>query len=475
MPDYDIQAVGLATPPVAAPVASYRPAVLVRNNGIHPATVTGYLRIYRREPPGELLETHNLALSNLAAGAQGNAQSSGFWTPTQADIGREYLFTAHVDTDNDQNPTNNDLSPVTIIVTAAAPPPPPAVLPHAPQHENGGQDELELDDLRGTLADPQTPTAHSATHEIAGADVLDVTGLSGVLAQGQPIADHHSTHENGQGDQVYVGGLHGVLADNQPSIVHDNAKHNPNYATTTELSNHLIDTTAVHSVAANLEQTGYKGMPNGYAPLDVNSLVPTAFLPPTEPTAHHDSHANGGGDEISLAGLSGVAADAQKVNTLQTAGTPVIFSGDDGQREILHLSTPRAYYLRNGAAFRLTAYGDLIVGADLPYQALLLRAQLGEIEYLAMSIPVTFGNANEILITLDLFVFSGGNYMNGICTVIMGQGNNETLIRRFSADASLAMAPDPVNLTLFGEITDSDRHTRIEIWVSNAHALTNLA
>ena len=41
MPDYDVEALSLAVPGVTAPVAAYRPAVLVRNNGIYPANVTG--------------------------------------------------------------------------------------------------------------------------------------------------------------------------------------------------------------------------------------------------------------------------------------------------------------------------------------------------------------------------------------------------------------------------------------------------
>jgi len=239
MPDYDIQAVGLASPPVAAPVASYRPAVLVRNNGIHPANVTGYLRIYRREPPGDLLETHNLALSNLAAGADGNAQSSGFWTPTQADVGREFLFTAHVDTPSDQDTSNNNLSPVTVIVTSAAPPPPPPIQAHAPQHEDGGADEILVNGLRGKCADPQTPVSHKVSHQAGGADAVNVTGLAGILAQPQPIAAHHTTHENGHGDELNVTDLSGVLYNLQKPQVHANEKHDPNFATAADLASHL--------------------------------------------------------------------------------------------------------------------------------------------------------------------------------------------------------------------------------------------
>jgi len=330
MPDFDVEARSLASPPVAAPVTTYRPAVRVRNNGIHPADVTGYLRIYRREPPGELLATHQLSLLNLGAGLEGDALSSGYWTPTAADVGREFLFTARVDTTSDQVPGNNDLSPVTVIVTAGEPPPPPGVLAHATQHEAGGGDQVELTGLHGLAADAQSALAHKTTHQAGGADAINVDGLLGTLAQGQPIATHKETHEDNGDDQLNVDGLHGQLHNVQKPDLHDNSAHDPNYTTVTEFGNHLSDTTAVHAVATNLEQKANKGTANGYAGLGVNALVPSTQLAPmpTPPPAnyvlrsdqswgegaagaHKASHQNGGGDEISIAGLSGKAADAQ--------------------------------------------------------------------------------------------------------------------------------------------------------------------
>lgn len=121
MPDYDVEVLGLATPPVAAPVAAYRPAVLVRNNGIHPADVAGTMRVYRREPPGDLLATFPVSLLNLQPSASGSAQAATFWTPVAADIGREFLFTADVTTDSDQAESNNHLGPTTVLVIAGEP------------------------------------------------------------------------------------------------------------------------------------------------------------------------------------------------------------------------------------------------------------------------------------------------------------------------------------------------------------------
>ena len=232
MPDYDIEVTALAAPPVAAPVAAYRPAVSVRNNGIHPAAVTGTMRCYRREPPGELLATFGVSLANLAAGATGTAQAATFWTPVTADIGREFLFTADVSTDNDQVEPNNHLGPTTVLIIPGEEPTPPAVTPHAPQHEDGGSDPIDITGLTGQAADPQIPT------------------------------DHESTHRAGAPDELNVANLHGVLYDDQRAQDHGNERHDPDMASSAELDAHALGTTA-HADATNLANREVSGDEEG--------------------------------------------------------------------------------------------------------------------------------------------------------------------------------------------------------------------
>ena len=228
MPDYDVEVLGLAVPAASCPVAAYRPAVTVRNNGIHSAVITGTMRVYRREPPGDLLATYPITLAALAAGASGIAQAATYWTPTAADVGKEFLFAADVTTDLDQVESNNHLSPVTVLVTAAEPPSPPTVEPHAPQHEHGGSDVVDLSDLPGHLADPQTPETHAYRHEAGGADETSVAGMSG------------------------------LLADPQTPTNHGNAYHSPAMASSLELENHALSTTA-HPDATNLANLDVSG------------------------------------------------------------------------------------------------------------------------------------------------------------------------------------------------------------------------
>lgn len=371
MADYDVGVVGLSVPAQSAPVTTYRPAVRVRNNGIHPANVTGTCRQYRREPPGDLLATWPLSLLNLAAGSEGDALAEGYWTPTAADIGHEFLFIADVTTEHDQVESNNHLAPVTVLVTAGVPPPPPPIAAHATQHEKGGADQVNVDDLSGHLADPQTPAGHKTTHQAAGSDVIDVTGLVGILATPQPIADHHETHEDHGGDELNVDDLSGVLKNLQKPKVHGNEAHEPNYsakthgnadhdpqmATNADLDTHKAKTEThgtapfdilstyhtdpvagdaqPHQAATNLEHTANKGEAGGYPELDEYSHVPAAQLgtvgasppepltevlhrdqtwrepAPAEPTAHHESHESGGEDELSVEGLHGQLGDLQ--------------------------------------------------------------------------------------------------------------------------------------------------------------------
>jgi hypothetical protein len=235
MPDYDVAVLGLAVPPLAAPVAAYRPAVAVRNNGLYSANVTGQIRIYRREPPGDLLFTYAISLLGLQPGATGNAQAALFWTPTAADIGKEFLFIADVTTIEDQLETNNHLGPTTVIVVAGEAPPVNPVDPHSPQHEAGGSDQVNLDNLLGKAADPQTPATHADNHEAGGTDVMNVGALQGVLAQDQNVKPHGNT------------------------------KHSPAMALFSELESHS-DATTAHADATNLANRETSGPLTGLVP-----------------------------------------------------------------------------------------------------------------------------------------------------------------------------------------------------------------
>jgi hypothetical protein len=251
MPDFDVAAVGLQSPTPGATVSTYRPAVLVKNNGIGAANVAGYLRIYHREQPGGLIATHQLSLLNLQPGATGAALADGYWTPTEADIGKEFLFTAHVETDFDSVQTNNDLAPVTVMVIAGEPPPPPIVTSHASQHEAGGTDQLTVAGLPGELADDQPAKDHAGKHAQGGADELSLTGLTGLTATPQTAASH------------------------------GNERHATAFASASQIATEIDDhdtLNTAHASSTSLERKANKDVIGGYAGLDEDGyLNPDVF------------------------------------------------------------------------------------------------------------------------------------------------------------------------------------------------------
>lgn len=95
---------------------------------------------------------------------------------------------------------------------------------------------------------------------------------------------HKAKHENGGSDEISVAGLSGVLADPQPPI---------------------IGALATQAVAGN----------------------DARLADARTPTAHKTSHENGGTDEISVAGLSGVLADPQPP-IIGAGGTQAVAGND---------------------------------------------------------------------------------------------------------------------------------------------------
>ena len=244
MADYDVGVIGLSSPPAAAVITSYRPAVQVRNNGIHDAIASGYLRIYAA---GLLIFETEVYSGTLAPGATGTADGVDYWTPPKEG---SYVIQGYVSTPLDQCEPNNNLDPVTIAVSGGPVPPPPEVPLHAAQHEEGGTDPINVDGLPGVLADPQPAAAHGTQHQAGQSDVLNVSGLAG------------------------------VLGDPQTPIAHGNAHHNPDMATSAELTTHQ-GATAVHTAAKNLASRETTGPLDGLVPASQLALG-TSALPEGE-------------------------------------------------------------------------------------------------------------------------------------------------------------------------------------------------
>jgi hypothetical protein len=500
MHDYDVGAINLSVPPPSAVLQSYRPAVLVRNNGVHDALASGTLRIYG--PAGLLIFTTEIYSGTIAPGNSEPAQATDYWTPPA--IGR-YQVIAYVSCPLDQYEPNNNLAPCFVDVTGAPPPPPPGVPLHAAQHEDGGADEVLIDGLHGKLADAQTPLAHKTSHQVAGADALNVSGLQGILAQGQPLADHRISHENGGGDELNVEALQGELWNKQKPKTHANEAHDPNYAitphgneahdpdyvSTAVLQAHQGAETA-HEVAENLEQLAHKGEPDGYPELDEYGHVPPERLgtwttpPPAAdkaltpagiwdyptPAAHHESHESGGDDEISIADLPGVLADPQKAQFLSNPGGYVGIAGGAPETTIASISIPVSY-LNQQAVLALKAHGYFSTTPS-PGQILHLRLNIGGSNYadLAYALPIAETLAKIVLLA-DL-VLLPTNQIQGFLTLLATPS-----VAAFTAKIHPFPSPyiyNPSNvvaITLTVLFATADAGTGIAVSASSALSYTN--
>lgn len=183
---------------------------------------------------------------------------------------------------------------------------------HAESHQDGGDDEITVQDLAGELAAEQKsdwnkvadkpatfpPSAHKASHQDGGADEINVTNLSGILNEeqksswgqvsGKPAAFppqlHHADHEAGNADEIDVAGLAGELADNQKSTF-----------------SKLSDTPAIVPGLANRA-------------VKINAASDALEFAVADPDDHSGRHEHGEPDEIIIAN---VTASAPYVVTAQ--------------------------------------------------------------------------------------------------------------------------------------------------------------
>jgi hypothetical protein len=136
-------------------------------------------------------------------------------------------------------------------------------LAHKTTHENGGSDEISVDELSGQLADDQpsawalvsdkpstfAPAAHKTSHQDGGSDEISVAGLSGLLGDGQTPLAHKISHQAGGSDEIdiktlfqkaraYRANVQGIPAITWTKIEIDTDSYDP--ANITDLTNHRI-------------------------------------------------------------------------------------------------------------------------------------------------------------------------------------------------------------------------------------------
>lgn len=517
MADFDVQPLAISSPPQPAFVTPYRPAVLVRNNGVHEAYASGLFRIYTA---GKLIFTTSILSGLIQPKQTKEALGLEYWTPPAAGT---FLILAYATTDKDQVTSNDNLAPVTITVAGTPPPPPPGVTPHAAQHEENAADELDLDGLKGRLADAQTPAGHKASHMVGGSDLLNVEGLAGTLLDGQPIQDHNQSHQDGGDDELNVEDLRGVLFNKQKPLPHANEAHVPDYATESDFSAHTSFPTAhenrrnvaggfcglgtdalvptgnlapepsvqathflkVDKTWTQAQELAEKGQAAGYPELDEFSHVPkdqlgTENASPPEPSdlvlysdstwrvpvtaAHNSSHENGGDDEISLAGLSGRAASFQYTDYFQDVSINVQIEHDSAETAFLTYAGPVASW-HSQAGYDINHVGEAnMAAATTGTLTFILRVagnQIASVAYLMLA-------AKTYYINVRVHLWNVAGQVKAFMTLI-ATNNDATpgqAVRMSTTLGSFALPSVPATVALSAIWSGASHDTHYHEWTT---------
>jgi hypothetical protein len=239
---------------------------------------------------------------------------------------------------------------------------------HASTHEDGGADEISVTDLSGLLADPQTPLSHSGTHENGGVDEIDLTGLSGLLADQQDPINHAVRHLRGGVDEIAADQLDiDYLPANYTRTVVLPATH------VEHLTAHLKGIDDRFLITAAHGATHQNGGSDEFSLAGMSGLLADAQTP----LAHVSTHENGGSDELNVGGLSGLLSDQQ--NPLAHAASHVRTGLDEIDGDKLDIDYVPTNYTRTTTPPQVTNVEELtahlagidaaIVGAGVPAHA----------------------------------------------------------------------------------------------------------
>jgi hypothetical protein len=171
----DIRATSYTSPLAEVDFASVTLTVRITNVADETGLVTGTFRVYN-DDTGLLIHTSDITPFSLAAGATADVSAlTDFDPPAPADDTYFVNFDGHAS--NALVPRGIDFALGSFHFDVKPVGMGPAPAAHHATHEDGGSDEVDVTDLTGVLADPQTPATHAPTHETGGSDTIDITKL----------------------------------------------------------------------------------------------------------------------------------------------------------------------------------------------------------------------------------------------------------------------------------------------------------
>ena len=184
---------------------------------------------------------------------------------------------------------------------------------HADDHENGGSDEISVAGLSGLLADGQTPLPHDTSHQNGGTDEISVAGLSGLLADPQTPLGHAVSHGDGGSDELSITTLPTAEVDTTKVLKPDGlggVAWGADAGGGSSITGIDVDEAGA-AAATDVQTVDFQSGFDVTEPVAGTAAVALDLTEVTDFTDHSARHENGGADEISVAGLSGLLADAQ--------------------------------------------------------------------------------------------------------------------------------------------------------------------
>lgn len=208
----DIRAVAYIAPVSEVAFASIALTIRLVNFADETGLVEGGFRVYNGNS-GLLIHQSNSIPVSVAAGVTVDVSAlTDFDPPAPADDTYFVLFDGSASNALVPDGIGIHLSKLVFDVKPAPLGPIPAG--HAVTHEDTGIDEIDLTNMFGLLADPQTPILHHLEHEAGGSDEISVAGLSGHLADAQDPTDHgnaaHTSTFEDQANKGVAGGYCGL-------------------------------------------------------------------------------------------------------------------------------------------------------------------------------------------------------------------------------------------------------------------------
>jgi len=200
-----------------------------------------------------------------------------------------------------------------------------------------------------------TVIAHKTSHQNGGTDEISVAGLSGELADNQPPKAHQASHEHNGGDP---------LGNNFLNLQVDGQFIDVDYKETPTTADPFLLEDAND---ANIKKYTYWD--------DIRKTLKTYFDTLYTAVAtfndHSARHENGGGDEISVAGLSGALADAQTPTGHEASHTAGGSDELDGAK--LEIEKAIAFFIDGGGSAITTGIKGAI---RIPFKCEILSVSL---------------------------------------------------------------------------------------------------